>query len=69
MDDRAVIPPEYTPEQREEIGRIDYLLGELRRLCERGMVPPETTTRCWPAGWVCQAERAPASKVTWRPPH
>jgi hypothetical protein len=42
MDDPPVIPPEYTAEQREEIGRIDYLLGELRRLCERGMVPPET---------------------------
>ena len=25
---------------------------------------PETTIRCWPNGCVCQAERAPGSKVT-----
>ena len=42
MADHPLIPPEYSPEQREELGRIDYLLGELRRLRERGMVPPET---------------------------
>ena len=23
---------------------------------------PEVTIRIWPAGWVCQAERAPGSK-------
>src|SRR6478609_7593545 len=42
MDDHPAIPPEYTAEQREELGRMDYLLGELRQLRERGMVPPET---------------------------
>src|SRR5918912_994021 len=25
---------------------------------------PEVTIRCWPSGCVCQAERAPGSKVT-----
>ncbi len=44
MDDQPSITPEYSAEQRDELGRIDYLLGELRRLCERGMVPAETLT-------------------------
>lgn len=26
---------------------------------------PEVTTRYWPLGWVCQAERAPCSNVTY----
>ena len=25
---------------------------------------PETTCRVWPSGWVCQAVRAPGSKLT-----
>ena len=28
---------------------------------------PDVTIRVWPSGWVCQAERAPGSKVTWPP--
>ncbi len=29
---------------------------------------PKVTIRVWPAGCVCQAVRAPGSKVTWAPP-
>ena len=29
---------------------------------------PAVTSRVWPSGWVCQAVRAPGSKVTVAPP-
>ena len=45
MDDPRAVTAEYSVEEREEIGKIDYLLDELRRLSEQGMVPPETVER------------------------
>ena len=41
MDELPPIEPDYSAEQREEIGRIDYFLGELRRLRDRGLISPE----------------------------
>ena len=41
MDDLPPIDPDYSAEQREEIGRIDYLLDELRKLRDRGLVAAE----------------------------
>jgi tetratricopeptide (TPR) repeat protein len=42
MDGLLAFDPDDPAARREAIGRIDYLLDELRRLLERGMVPPET---------------------------
>jgi tetratricopeptide (TPR) repeat protein len=46
MDDRAIveprIEPELSPEQREELGHIAYLLAELESLAGRGLVAAAT---------------------------
>ena len=51
MNSPPTIDPDYSPAQREEILCIDYLLGELRALRDRGIVTPESVS-------VVEAEKA-----------
>ena len=44
MNPSPAIEPDYSPAQREELLCIDYLLGELRALQDRGVVTPESVS-------------------------
>lgn len=41
MDEPPPIAPDYSVEQGQEIGRIDYLLDELGKFRDRGVLAPE----------------------------